>query len=454
MPPAIIRDPVAFEASESPWMRCFSIREEGDWVAIGEELRHALATTESSIFLIRGGSQIPKWVHDQWREVGVSVTRCWEEDLADRLFSAGTMGSVPAVLHVPSRDENPTETTARVRSTHPREEFLGGSVPTEIAREDRAAIWKKTFRADVRRWIATYNRVGERDTYLWQWCLHGIELTTLPCVSLELRDDLYDTKLLSVILCVLFDDVADQTRDAAWLEDLLKEVQGVPCIANGVPSPASHSSADRPREIREHVEVTRALWQEYEQRVAALPRYPLLKSVWRFDLDQFLTAMKYAQLVNLMPELMNPTEHDVYTPHNMLMVSFGTLDFMASPEIDIDDRGAIREALWHVQAMGRIGNILSTWKRELRELDRSNGLISRAVSDGVLSLGDLRELTPSQLEDKLKRSDYEARLTEKWHRHRRLSHRCVQRVKSLDLTEVLQAHDRFLEMHLSSAGLI
>ncbi len=76
--------------------------------------------------------------------------------------------------------------------------------------DDQRQVLAQQFSPFIEQWIAEYSKVGARDVYLWRWCLHGLNLTTLPSVTTELRDSACDTKLLSIILCVLLDDIADQ----------------------------------------------------------------------------------------------------------------------------------------------------------------------------------------------------------------------------------------------------
>ena len=356
-------------------------------------------------------------------------------------------------------------------------------VPEEVARLDRRSIWAKTFSKDARKWIARYNTVGHRDLYLWQWCLHGIELTRLPCVESEWSKFVDDTKLLSVILCVLFDDVADRDigdsqKSSRWLESLISVARGKsngntptdwlkgsqksansskknsPTGCVDQKNSTRKESLDEDSQIELHVNVTGELWEEYVLRLSQTPMFDEFESLWKFDIDQFLSAMEYSQLVNLHPGLANPTEHDVYTPHNMLMVSFGTIDLMCSPQIRIEEYGTIREMLWHAQAMGRIGNILATWQRELRERDNSNGFVSRAIADGVLSLEEANRLTPRELEKRIQETHYEQELLDRWKKHRIKCQSLASKVQTMELAEVLAAHDRFLQMHISSHGLI
>jgi len=298
------------------------------------------------------------------------------------------------------------------------------AVSAESAQSDQQEIEHKRLRLEVLRWIQEYDRVGRRNLYLWRWCLHGIELTTFTDVAESFRTHLHDSKLLSVILCVLFDDVADRHGRTELLETLIQSA------SNRVRAPAPGICADE----HEYVDITRRLWSEYESRVRRYPQYGVFERLWRFDLLQFLNTMRYAHLVNSQPGLLNLTEHDIYTPHNMLMVSFSTLDLMCVPHFQTAELGHLREAMWHSQAMGRIGNVLSTWRRELSESDYSSGMF---VGDPSLSMSTRERL-----------------LLDKWRWHRSRCHAAAGQVRSLDLIPVLRGHDRFFDMHLASAGRI
>lgn len=331
-----------------------------------------------------------------------------------------------------------------------RERARRSFVSPETARSDRQAVWRKRFRSDVRRWIGLYDSVGQRDGFLWQWCLHGIELTALPCIIPDWRDSLCDTKLLSVIICVLFDDIADCGERAERLSSLL-HVCGQGSI-----------SADDPiiedKNLTEHEylyrQVVAELWGDYVSRVSQLPHFREYEPLWQFDLGQFFNAMRYGHLANRFPALLNSTEHDVYSPHNMLMVSFSTLDLMASSPLPEEELGALREAIWHSQAMGRVGNILSTWRREIKDRDYTGGIFSRALRAGKVTLDELNTLTGEEIEERIRQSGQESVLMEKWERHRKCFLESAEAVTSVDMQQLLEGHDRFFEMHLQNVGLI
>src|SRR4051795_7096294 len=81
-----------------------------------------------------------------------------------------------------------------------------------------ADIKSVEFSPYLRRWIEEYEKVGQRGRFLWQWCLKGIGLTTLPCIPSELREHVIETKMLSILYGTLIDDIADREQDREMLE--------------------------------------------------------------------------------------------------------------------------------------------------------------------------------------------------------------------------------------------
>ena len=73
---------------------------------------------------------------------------------------------------------------------------------------------------------------------------------------------------------------------------------------------------------------------------------------------------------------------------------------------------------------------------------------------GDLTHNELEHAGVERLEAIVRERGHEAYFFQKWLEHRELCHACARRVKSLDLRQVLEGHDRFLAMHLGSEGLI
>jgi hypothetical protein len=369
-------------------------------------------------------------LHETLRQCAAQVVeRCrWLAEPIDRAAAGAVVPVVPSGTDIPA----------------PHVWFGPRGLGVEDRQNDQQQVLAQQFSPFIERWIAEYATVGTRDVYLWRWCLHGLNLTTLPSVTPELRASVCDAKLLSIILCVLLDDVADQHGGGALLDALLEMAScGV------APSWSKLSEAEQ-----KQGQVTRAVWEAYWQRVSTYPYYAVYEPVLRYDLLQFFNTMRYSHLVNGRPYLLNLAEHDVYTPHNMMMISFATLDLMCSPGFPQSEVGPLREMVWHAQCMGRIGNLLSTWQREVADRDYTSGVFARALVSGDVTLDSLAQGDAHQLESAVRLGNHEAYFLEKWFEHRRSCHALAGHVRACDLTPVLEGHDRFFAMHLGSRGQI
>jgi hypothetical protein len=169
-------------------------------------------------------------------------------------------------------------------------------------------------------WVAGYAQVGKRNPYLWTWCRRAVEITTLPCVGKEWREELCDTKTLGVMWDVMLDDVADQGGDPGLLEELL-------CVTEG--SSPGHFSRFSPTE-QQYAAFTCDIWREILRRAQGYPRFSEFAGLLRYDYRQLCNVMRYSHLLNEHPELLNLTEHDLYTPHNMHIMVCSTFDLMCS----------------------------------------------------------------------------------------------------------------------------
>src|SRR4051812_48440218 len=89
--------------------------------------------------------------------------------------------------------------------------------PGELS-EIVSEIKEVKFSPYLQHWIKSYETVGQRGRFLWQWCLKGVRLTTLPSVDPELREHVVETKMLGIFFCTLIDDIADREQDGEMLQ--------------------------------------------------------------------------------------------------------------------------------------------------------------------------------------------------------------------------------------------
>jgi hypothetical protein len=313
--------------------------------------------------------------------------------------------------------------------------------PEEIQAEIEHVL-SKQLSSDLVRWVDGYAQVGKRNLYLWKWVRQGVEVTTLSCVEPELFDFACDTKVLGVVLDVLLDDIADRGGDPELLEELL-----------AVPFDQTRLQLKRVRaEDRAYAEFTIDLWQEIKRRTKTLPLFGRFARLWRYDYLQLFNGMRYSHLINDDVALLNLAEHDLYSPHNMHIIVSSTVDLMSAPRFDTSELGRLRDAIWHAQFMGRIGNLVTTWERELPDGDYTSGIYARALSAGDITLEMLRRRDTAAIKQAIVAGGHENYFLQKWTQLRRRLVELAPKVRSVDLNRLLTGYERLIRLHLGSRG--
>jgi hypothetical protein len=301
------------------------------------------------------------------------------------------------------------------------------------------------FSPYLKGWIDDYEKVGQRGRFLWQWCLKGVGLTTLPCVAPALRQHIIETKMLSILYGTLIDDIADREQDREMLQMAISLVS-----ADWLADRLALWTGRR----RDYLEMIARLWAEVWSRCQSYPRFTEFESLLYFDNEQSLNAMRYALLVNQSPGILNSTEHDLYQPHNMQIMFMASIDLSASTSFELNELGIAREVFWHAQRMGRIGNMLTTWEREVLDRDFTSGVFAHALARGILSPSDLHSLPAHEIMSMLESGQCQAHFIRDWKTHREQMARKIQNVHSCDLTSYLEGFEQLILLHLGSRGLM
>lgn len=305
---------------------------------------------------------------------------------------------------------------------------------------ERAQIAGRRFTSVVAEWLDRYQRVGHRDVYLWRWTAHAVDLITLSCVAPGWRRHVGETKFLAAMFNVLLDDLADRERQPEVLLELLRRTR------DGQP--------DRHRFAGESWSLTLAcqVWDELWRRARQYPRYDEFADLLTYDLRQLCNTVEYSLLIHHNPALINPVEHDLYSSHGMMVACAATLDLMCSPAFRAAEMGLLREAVWHAGCMARIGNLLTTWEREIADHDFSSGIFALAVGRGWLSPGDLAERNARRISAAVRRPELEREFRDRWRAHRACLSRLEGRLDSVDISAYREGLDRLFRSELASRG--
>jgi len=297
--------------------------------------------------------------------------------------------------------------------------------------------------AELDWWIQQYSSVGCRDEFIWKWCLKGIEVTSLPCVDPGIRDFNNQTKLLGIMFVVLLDDVADHAKNKRFLEKLIDQ------LTTGRQCELSSLSMEQ----RHYAHFTFLVWDEILNRARNYPRYEEFKDLLNFDYLQIFNVIRYSYLINSQPNAINMVEHDLYSPHNMHMMCHGTLDIMCSPEFDSDELGVLRSILWYGECMGRVGNLTTTWEREVTQRDFSSGVFALALDEQYLQPNELYSFKPETLTQRIRQNRCEEYFLMRWYQYRERICELADKVNSLDVTDYVKGLDNLFRNHLGSRGM-
>lgn len=257
------------------------------------------------------------------------------------------------------------------------------------------------------------------------------------------RDSAAVVKSLLVMAVTVVDDVADKLHDGALLNELLRLLE--PGLYRDMIDTNSRHPA---------TSLTATLLEAVFSRLNQAPNWDAIRPYFHFDLKQVWNAFGYSYLTNTHPHFINFTESKAYHGHNMMFLVFGDIDLAYSQMIAEHEIGAMREAMWTAQQMARIGNWVSTWERELNERDYSSGVVSLALSQGILTTFELQDSgqTDAMIE-RLRQSGVEQQLFDQWVVLGRSLIGMQDQISSVSIPDYVAGIEFLMIHHLSSRGL-
>ncbi len=224
--------------------------------------------------------------------------------------------------------------------------------------------------------INLYKSVGERNAdFLFKWIYNVYDCIFLPSIDNQYKEVLNLTKTKLGIFNVLIDDLADneKTRNKELLDTCMK----IPW-------------SDKKDYKNGYLSVASTIWNDCIKKIETFPRYEMFKEIFYFDLQQFMNCNRYSYLVNS-NNTSNFTEDKIYLHHGVMVLLHCDLDLMCSPNFDYNELGKLRIINYQVQDYIHIGNMLSTYSREVEELDVSSPIISLALRKGIIEKDILKK---------------------------------------------------------------
>lgn len=291
--------------------------------------------------------------------------------------------------------------------------------------------------------VEAYERaMDERDRFLWKWIYSLFPAFTLGSVPEEHAETVRVQKTVLTILVTTADDVAEKRRDVRTFDDIYRLVFWPDDDRSVRGDEAVVALADR-------------LWSGFEAGLADAPRHDEFRDVLEYDLRQAFDAMDYSRLVNDDLAMANLNGATHYGPHNMVMFPYADVDLAYSPEFDQAEFGAVRDLVWDLQKMARIGNWLTTWEREVDERDFTAGIVVYALQHGIVTVEELESAGPTERVDivrRIKDHGVEDRFVDEWWRRYHAARDREFEATSVDLAAFVDGMETVMEHHLASRG--
>lgn len=289
-----------------------------------------------------------------------------------------------------------------------------------------------------------YDRLfDERDRFLWKWIHSLFPSFTLSSVGDEYADHVRTQKTILTMYVTILDDLVENRGDRRTFEEA--------CRLRDDDRTADPERAAVDAETFAFIE---RVWREFEEGIVDAPRYDEFADVFEYDLGQTMNAMEYSATLNENPEMANLRGSRRYGSHNMVMFPYADVDLMFSPAFETAEFGAVRDLLWDLQEMARIGNWLTTWERELTEGDYTAGVVVFAVEENIVSPAELRAAEDAdEIAQRIRTHEVEDVFRKRWYdRYRSVTEREFD-AETVDLDELVAGMETVFEYHLATRGL-
>lgn len=294
---------------------------------------------------------------------------------------------------------------------------------------------------DIQKWVDEYDKHGVRKHFIWKWLYTINKIWYYVDIRESLNQSLTKTKFLYNMFIVLLDDVAEMKNKDDLLEQLLK-----------IPNSKKVESNKLKLEELEYYLFARKVWNHIRSEVKKYPYYRKYMDIFKFDTDQFINAVKFANMVFKRPKLVNSKEFWMYLPHSMQILIDFDMDLMCLKRISMSELGISRKTVITLQEMGRIGNWLSTWKREVLEKDYTSAVVAYAVEDNVITYNQLIKIEPGKIIKKIEKAGIEKYLFEEWERRYNLLDDLSKSSRLINATTIKKRSAYLIRMHLASSG--
>lgn len=317
-------------------------------------------------------------------------------------------------------------------------------ITPELRKREIEKINKTKLSKNLQNWVDEYENIGgKRNKFIWKWLYVVNEDWIYLPIQMKYHSSLVEIKTLCNMFIVLLDDISIEKGKKGLLIKLLE-----------IPLEEKHLKIIKlTREEQRYLKFTQKLWNYICKIVKQYPHYNELKSIYNFDIYQFLNTIRYTNLIYENPNLINTTEYWLYLSYKMQIVVDFDLDLMCCKDANFKNLGIERQIVLCMQEISRIDNWLITWKREIAENDFSSLVIAYSLESNIVNFKDFKNI--DKMVKKIDSFSVESYLFRKeWlTRYEKLS-KLSKKSKLINTEEILEKAKFLVFMHLVNQDYI
>lgn len=329
--------------------------------------------------------------------------------------------------------------------------------------------------------IKEYNKISnklkiKRKEHLWEWVNNAIKITTVLNKKNKYYKNSKKIKFLGVLLIVLLDDLAENLQDKKLLNLAIKIVKNefyffsknekINNLKNKNNFYKKYSLTTA--EIN-YLNFIQTITKKMLTAVLSLPNYFFLKKYfykyWGEVIKCFIFTLQTNNFIKNYSEpkiekYFKNLKYSYYvnvSGHNMHIILAMLIDLMSLKKINKKEITMSIKAAKEAQAMGRIGNWVSTWKREMVEKDFSSGIIIYCINEKKINIKDIKKYLKKtdtknfhRLVKQIEQSGSLNYFFKKWNEHRENIKKMTKKINFFSINKYLKGADNFLKMHLEN----
>lgn len=275
--------------------------------------------------------------------------------------------------------------------------------PERIEREIKK-VQEVKLPPELEKWVKVYKKAGgERDDMIWQFVYLVIrDISPFINYNKNYKKTNTELKFLFSMFVVIIDDIADKEKNNKLFNEITKSI-------------FFNSKDGNNKELNKISLFAIDIYRHIYKQIKQFPLFGNYENLLEFEIVQIFNSMKYSIIVNKYPFVINELEFWNYFPCSMQIMLYYIIELMCVTSKHSEEYlQRSREIILIIQKMGRMGNCLSTWRRELNEKDFTSLVFFVAVEKGIIKIEDIGNIELINLRKKIEKLGVESDILTRW----------------------------------------